>query len=116
MPHTHHNILFIIFLYLSIYLYLSIFISIYLSTAQNRVLVRGSSIIEKAGLINVVALDKTGTLTKGFFKVTDTLILPICHLKGYNPLELAAAIEQKSSHPLANAIVSAFIPCTFNFC
>ena len=75
-------------------------------------MIRGSSIIEKAGLINVVALDKTGTLTKGFFKVTNTLILQ----NDYNPLELAAAIEQKSSHPLASAIVSAFVPCMNTMC
>ena len=81
------------------------------AAARKNVLVRGSSVIEKAGLVTTVALDKTGTLTKGFFKVTNKLILPICSDEGYDPVELAAAVEERSAHPLASAIVAECCGC-----
>jgi cation transport ATPase len=74
--------------------------------ARRRVLIRGSTVVEKAGVVTTVALDKTGTLTKGFFRVIDRLVLDICEDEDFNPLELAASLEEKSAHPLANAIVS----------
>ena len=42
------------------------------------------------------------------------LILPVCARENYDPLELAAAVEEKSAHPLASAIVSgtAYVYCT----
>lgn len=76
------------------------------AAAKRRVLIRGSTVIEKGGLVNTVAMDKTGTLTKGFFKIIEKLVLSVCSEQEYNPMELAAALEEKSSHPLANAIVS----------
>ncbi len=42
--------------------------------AGRRVLVRGSGVIERTGLITTVALDKTGTLTRGLFRVTHKFV------------------------------------------
>ena len=50
-------------------------------------------------------------MTKGFFKVTNKLILPICDEDGYDPVELAAAVEERSAHPLASAIVAECCGC-----
>ena len=88
--------------------------------ARHGVLIKGSSIIEKLGLIDVVSVDKTGTLTKGFFSLLDSVslvtpdVLQERKLEGipaYNALQLAAALESKSAHPLANAIVAGFCGC-----
>lgn len=46
------------------------------NAAQHGVLIRGSSVVERLAVIQAVGLDKTGTLTKGFFKVTTRLPLP----------------------------------------
>ena len=82
------------------------------TAARHRVLVRGSSVIESAGSVTAVALDKTGTLTKGFFKVCDRVLIGQAAQDGdINALELAASLEQKSAHPLASAIVSAHCGC-----
>ena len=79
---------------------------------RNGVLIKGSSIIEKISSITDIASDKTGTLTEGTFKVRDRIYLTEVIQDGYyNPLELAAAVEDKSSHPLASAIISEFCPC-----
>ena len=79
--------------------------------AKYGVLIRGSSVIERISTVNMLALDKTGTLTKGFFKVGDKLDLSDDLDRSFDPMELAAAIEQKSTHPLANAIVAAHCGC-----
>eukprot|EP01034_Spumella_vulgaris_P034650 gene34650-42739_t len=86
------------------------------SAAKHGVLIRGSSVIERMGRVNAVALDKTGTLTKGFFKVNERLLLSeVVYDEGedrpFDPMELAAAVEQKSTHPLANAVVAEFCGC-----
>ena len=77
---------------------------------RNGVLIKGPNVIEKISSVTDVATDKTGTVTEGSFKVRDRMILT--DVQGYyNPLELAASIEEKSSHPLASAIISEFCPC-----
>jgi Cu2+-exporting ATPase len=53
--------------------------------------------------VNIVVLDKTGTITRGEFRVTD--ILPAPGYAERRLLELACALEQKSEHPLAGAIL-----------
>ncbi len=71
--------------------------------ARNGVLIKGGVHLENLGELRVMAFDKTGTLTEGRFSITD--ILP---LEGKNPDELlavAAAVEQQSSHPVAQAVV-----------
>ncbi|MEE8205177.1 MAG: heavy metal translocating P-type ATPase [Dehalococcoidales bacterium] len=73
------------------------------AAARVGVLIKGGAHLELAGKINVVALDKTGTLTKGMAHVVD--LLP---LNGHQPqevLSLAAAIETRSEHHLAKAIL-----------
>jgi Cd2+/Zn2+-exporting ATPase len=95
--------------------------------AKHGVLVRGSSVIENLAFVNTVVFDKTGTLTMGRFTVRGRLNLLLNPNSGnndeekvkvdedveaeYNPLELAAAIEEKSTHPMAAAIVSEFCGC-----
>lgn len=81
------------------------------NAARNGVLIRGSTVVERMGLIDSVALDKTGTLTRGFFKVVSQLVLAPDPAQGLAALAFAAAVEEKSTHPLANAIVSAHFGC-----
>ncbi|WP_264816909.1 heavy metal translocating P-type ATPase, partial [Gluconobacter kondonii] len=71
--------------------------------ARNGLLLKGGAVIETAAKVSIVALDKTGTLTKGQPDVTDLIVL-----NGESKekvLGLAAAIEATSSHPLALAIL-----------
>jgi Cu+-exporting ATPase len=73
--------------------------------AQFGILFRNSEALERAGRVNVVVLDKTGTLTRGEPEVTDVVAS-----EGRNTdeiLRLAAAAEQGSEHPLGRAIVKA---------
>ena len=53
--------------------------------------------------IDVIILDKTGTITEGKPRITD--IIPIGDMNEKKVLQIAAALEQKSEHPLAEAIV-----------
>jgi Cd2+/Zn2+-exporting ATPase len=77
--------------------------------ARSGVLIRGSSVIEKMCTIDTVAVDKTGTLTKGKFVVVNRLLLT--DTDEYDPMQLAVALEQRSTHPLANAVISDFCGC-----
>ena len=72
--------------------------------AKNGVLFKTSESLETAGNVQIVALDKTGTITSGEPKVTD--ILPAEGVTETQLLELAYAVENKSEHPLARAIVA----------
>ncbi len=81
------------------------------TAARHGVLIRGSSVVERMGLVDSVALDKTGTLTRGFFKVVGKLVLAETAELADAAMACAAAIEEKSSHPLASAIVSDFLGC-----
>lgn len=73
------------------------------NAAKNGVLIKGGMYLEAAGAISVVALDKTGTLTEGRPKVTE--IIPMDGFDEDELLMLAAAIESRSEHPLADAVV-----------
>jgi cation transport ATPase len=73
----------------------------------------GSDIMETLGLIDVIAVDKTGTLTHGSFTVTgrerfrtDKEDDEDASDSDLDPARMAAAVESKSSHPLANAVMS----------
>ena len=71
--------------------------------AKNGILFKTAASLENAGKVNVVALDKTGTITEGEPKVTD--MIPA---EGYTQdtlLEFAIALEAKSEHPLAKAVM-----------
>ncbi len=71
--------------------------------AKNGILFKAAASLEAAGRTEIVALDKTGTITQGEPKVTD--ILPVQGLTETELLRLARALEQKSEHPLAKAIL-----------
>jgi Cd2+/Zn2+-exporting ATPase len=71
--------------------------------AKHGVLFRGGAAIEKLAEVDLVALDKTGTLTTGELAVTGVESFPAGRENGV--LELALALEVNSQHPLARAIV-----------
>ena len=71
--------------------------------AENGILFKDAESLQKVRDLNVVVFDKTGTLTKGKPEVTD--IVPIGVAKADAVLQLAAIVEQKSEHPLADAVV-----------
>ena len=71
--------------------------------ARNGILFKTSASLEAAGKINIVALDKTGTITEGSPRVTD--IFPAEGVSEEELLTLSYALEKKSEHPLAKAIV-----------
>ena len=73
------------------------------NAAKNGVLIKGGMYLEEAGALSVIAFDKTGTLTEGKPQVTD--IIPIDGIPDKEFLSIAAAIESRSEHPLAEAIV-----------
>jgi Cu+-exporting ATPase len=73
--------------------------------AEKGVLIRGGEILERAGHISTVVLDKTGTITSGRPEVTD--IVPAPGVTGEELLAIAASAERASEHPLAQAIVRA---------
>ena len=69
-------------------------------------LIKGGTFLEALGQLNVLALDKTGTLTEGKFQVVD--LVPTNNHDESDVLRWAAALESKSSHPLAAAVVNEF--------
>ncbi len=71
--------------------------------AKHGILFKNAEAIEKAGKISIVALDKTGTLTKGEPEVTD--ILTFSDINEDELLHIAASLESKSEHPLAKAVI-----------
>ena len=71
--------------------------------AKNGILFKTAASLEQAGKTQIIALDKTGTITKGEPQVTD--IRPEDGLTEAELLRLAAALEAKSEHPLARAIL-----------
>ena len=72
--------------------------------AKNGILFKTAASLEETGRMRVVALDKTGTITKGEPRVTD--ILPGPGVAEEELLSLAAALEAKSEHPLARAVMA----------
>jgi Cd2+/Zn2+-exporting ATPase len=74
------------------------------SAARSGVLVKGGAYLEALGRIRAIAFDKTGTLTAGRPEVTE--IVPAPGATTADLLELAAAVEAQSEHPLGRAIVA----------
>ena len=73
------------------------------AAARNGVLVKGGVHLERLASVRVVAFDKTGTLTRGKLTVTD--VLTISGGSRLDVLRCAAAVEARSEHPVAHAIV-----------
>lgn len=71
--------------------------------AKHGILFKTAVSLEEAGKVNVVALDKTGTITMGKPEVTD--IIPAHNASSDELIRLAYVLEKKSEHPLARAIV-----------
>ena len=72
--------------------------------ANNGILFKTSEALETAGKVQIIALDKTGTITAGQPQVTD--LLPAEDCSGEELLQAAYALESRSEHPLARAIVA----------
>ncbi len=72
--------------------------------ARNGILFKTAASLEETGRVRVVALDKTGTVTKGEPRVTD--ILPASGVTEGRLMGLAASLEARSEHPLAKAIMA----------
>ena len=70
--------------------------------AKNGILFKTAVSLEETGKVQIVALDKTGTITQGQPRVTD--ILPAEGMSEAELLSIAYALEKKSEHPLARAI------------
>ena len=73
--------------------------------ARKGVLIKGGIHLEVLGTIRVLALDKTGTITKGEPEVTD--IVPMGGVSDSQILEAAGAVERRSQHPLGQAVMRA---------
>lgn len=75
------------------------------SAAKNGVLIKGGTYLESVGTVSAIAFDKTGTLTYGQLTVTD--IVPASGESRESVLSVAASLEARSEHPIAEAIVEA---------
>ncbi len=75
------------------------------NAARNGVLFKGGRFIEALGRVRAVAFDKTGTMTRGRFEVTDVIALDGASVASV--LSAAASAEKRSQHPLAQAVVRA---------
>jgi Cd2+/Zn2+-exporting ATPase len=73
------------------------------AAARNGVLIKGGNHLEAMGEVDAIAFDKTGTLTKGKLAVTD--IVPLGEATETDVLRYAGALERRSEHPIAEAIL-----------
>jgi len=71
--------------------------------SKNGILFKGSNFLDVVTTINTVVMDKTGTLTMGVFKVQQVVVKDIDETE---LVQLAAAIESKSAHPVAKAVTA----------
>jgi len=74
------------------------------SSARNGVLIKGGAYVEAPGRTTALAMDKTGTITMGEPEVAS--VHPLGDTSERDLLEVAAALEARSSHPLARAILA----------
>lgn len=76
--------------------------------ARSGVLVKGGAHLESLGLVRAIAFDKTGTLTEGKPKLTDVSVM--LGVDELDLLRVSVAVEKRSDHPLASAIVDGGVP------
>ena len=74
--------------------------------AKRGILVKGSTFLDTLTAVKTVVLDKTGTLTKGVFKVAQ--IVPQNGFSQTELMEIAAKVESQSNHPVAKSIMEAY--------
>jgi len=74
------------------------------AAARNGVLIKGGPHLEAMGTVGAVAFDKTGTLTTGDLDVTD--VVPVGGASEVEVLRCAGALERRSEHPIAEAVVA----------
>jgi Cd2+/Zn2+-exporting ATPase len=74
------------------------------AAARNGVLIKGGAHLERLAAVRVVAFDKTGTLTRGELRVAGVQALD--SISPHDVLRYAAAVEARSEHPVARAIVA----------
>ncbi|MCG3165010.1 MAG: Zinc-transporting ATPase [Bacteroidia bacterium] len=72
------------------------------AASRNGILFKGSNYLDLMTKINTIVMDKTGTLTKGVFKVRDVKTV---NDSKYEIVSIIAAVESQSTHPIAKAIV-----------
>jgi Cd2+/Zn2+-exporting ATPase len=75
------------------------------NAARQGILFKGAVHLENMGVVEAIAFDKTGTLTQGRPRLTD--LTPLAEISSDDLLTLAAAVERRSEHPLAQAVVEA---------
>ncbi len=73
--------------------------------AELGVLIKGGEALQRAGDVNTIVLDKTGTVTEGKPSVTDVLLVPGATFTHNDVVGVVASLESQSEHPLAAAIV-----------
>ncbi len=74
------------------------------NSARHGVLIKGGRYLEEIGKVNAIAFDKTGTLTEGTPCVTE--VIPLNTISSRQIIQLTAAIEAKSEHHLAGAVLT----------
>lgn len=72
--------------------------------ASNGILVKKSEILEKAQKVDTVVFDKTGTLTYGKLKISE--VVNYCNIENDKLLQIVGSVENKSTHPIAEAFIS----------
>ena len=72
--------------------------------AKHNILIKDATTLENTSKLNVIVLDKTGTLTEGKPRVTD--VIPLNNFSVEDILKYETSIESKSSHPIAKAIIA----------
>lgn len=77
------------------------------SASKHGILIKGGNFLEVLRKLDTVIVDKTGTLTRGRFEVTEVISLDPSYTAD-NVLELAAELERFSHHPLAKSVVNAY--------
>jgi Cu+-exporting ATPase len=73
--------------------------------AELGVLIKGGEALQRAGDVDTVVLDKTGTITEGRPSVTEVVVAPGAHFDGDELIALVASVERHSEHAVADAVV-----------